>query len=111
IVGKTDEKVMVPLKFSPNVFFAVKKDYEYPEAVIKMYNLHLEKNWGEQADYSTYYSNPYPVWQLSPISPSPARKNLIAYLQLAEARKTNDYSKLNAEAKEIDKLINLYHSD
>lgn len=111
IVGEQAGQVLVPLKFSPNVFYVVRKDYPNPEALMKMFNLHLEKNWGENADYETYYSNPYPVWQLSPVTPYPARKNFDAYLQLAEARKTNNFSALNPEAKNINKLIDNYLND
>ena len=108
IVGNGLEPVQVPLKFSPNVFYAVSKGYEHPEALIKMFNLHLEKNWGEDSNYEYYYSNPYPVWQLSPVTPFPARKNYNAYLQLKDARETNDYSILEPEAKNIQKLIDKY---
>lgn len=101
IVADVGQLARVPLKFSTNHFFAVSKRVEHPEAVVKMINLHLEKNWGETADYSFYYSNPFPVWQLSPVTPFPAKKNLEAYRQLAEARRTGDMSRLNDEARAI----------
>lgn len=108
IVGDGINKVSVPLKFAPNIFYAVSKNYNHPEALIKMYNLHLEKNWGSEANYEMYYSNPYPVWQLSPVTPYPARKNYNAYLQIKEARELKDYSKLDPEAKNIQMLIDIY---
>ncbi|WP_371825353.1 extracellular solute-binding protein [Paenibacillus soyae] len=110
IVSEGVEKPKVPLRFSTYQFFAVRKDFPHPEAVVKMFNLHLEKNWGETAEYETYYSNPFPVWQLSPITPYPGRKNLDAFLELKEARRTGDFSMLRDEAKAIQKNIEAYLS-
>ncbi|MCA0753482.1 extracellular solute-binding protein [Paenibacillus sp. N4] len=110
IVSATGKAPKVPLRFSTNDFFAVRKDFEHPEAIVKLFNLHLEKNWGETAEYETYYSTPFPVWQLSPVSPYPARKNLDAYRQLDEARRTGDASVLKDEAKAIQKNIDTYLS-
>ncbi|MDQ6417845.1 extracellular solute-binding protein [Paenibacillus sp. LHD-117] len=108
IVSATGNPPKVPLRFSTHQFLAVNKDYEHPEAIVKMINLHLEKNWGETAEYEKYYSSPLPIWQLSPVTPYPAKKNLDAYRQLNEARQTGDYSKLDYEAKAIQKNIETY---
>ena len=43
IVSAYDHPPMVPLKFTISSFFAVRSDYEHPEAVVKLFNLHLEK--------------------------------------------------------------------
>lgn len=110
IVSLGETKPKVPLKFNVTNFYVVRKDFEHPEALIKLFNLHLEKNWGDTADYETYYSTPYPAWQLSPVTPSPARKNFNAFLELDEARRVGDWSKLNREAKAIQKQIDGYLS-
>ena len=110
IVSSTGELPRVPLKVSPSQYFAVRKGYEHPEALVKLFNLHLEKNWGETADYETYYSTPRPVWQLSPVTPFPGRKNLDAYLQLEETRRTGDLSHLQAEARAIYNNIAAYEA-
>ena len=108
IVSATEDAVKVPLKFSTGKFYAVRKDYEFPEAIIKMFNLHLEKNWGETAEYETFYNTTQPVWQLSPVTPFPAAKNLDAYRKLEEARRRGDQSILNDEARFIQKKIDAY---
>ncbi|MCI3922862.1 extracellular solute-binding protein [Paenibacillus sp. TRM 82003] len=108
IVSDSGEKATVPLRFSTYQFLAVRKGYDHPEAIVKLFNLHLEKNWGATADYDTYYSTPYPAWQLSPVTPFPALKNLEAYRQLEEARRTGDASALKDEAKAIQKSIDIY---
>ncbi|KAB8131060.1 extracellular solute-binding protein [Gracilibacillus oryzae] len=108
IVSNGGELAKVPLKVDMNQFFVVREGFEHPEAVIKMINLHLEKNWGKTAEYNKYYSNPFPVWQLSPITPYPALKNLEAYRQLERARLSGDYSRLEAEANSIHNYITSY---
>lgn len=108
IVSASGEAPKVPLKFNTGSFFAVSKRFEHPEAVVKLFNLHLEKNWGETAEYETYYSNPQPVWQLSPVTPFPAMKNLEAFRQLDEARRTGGAATLHDEAKAIQKHIDTY---
>ncbi|MFA9456919.1 extracellular solute-binding protein [Halalkalibacter sp. AB-rgal2] len=108
IVSHSKQLPKVPLKFSTNYFLVVKEGYDYPEAVIKMINLHLEKNWGETAEYEVYYSTPFPVWRVSPVTPYPALKNLEAYRQLEQARSSGDYSNLKPEARAIQKNIDHY---
>ncbi|GIN56071.1 extracellular solute-binding protein [Lederbergia ruris] len=108
IVSASDKQVKVPLEFSTGEFFAVSKNFQYPESIVKLFNLHLEKNWGKTADYETYYSNPYPVWQLSPVTPFPPMKNLEAYRQIVDACMQGDTSRLNNEAKNIYELIEKY---
>lgn len=113
IVAAEGVDVRVPLPFARGKFYAVRKGYAHPEALVKLFNLHLEKNWGESAEYETYYSTPFPAWQLSPVTPFPARKNLEAYRQLDEARRTGDLTVLKDEAKAIHKNIEAYlnHND
>jgi len=110
IVSVSDEPAKVPLKFNTWQFFAVRKDFQHPEAIVKLINLHLEKNWGKTAEYETYYSTPFAAWQLSPVTPFPARKNIDAYRQLEAARYTGDWSELDSEARMIKKLIDTYHA-
>lgn len=110
IVSNTGKLPKVPLKFATSQFLAVKMGFEHPEAIVKLINLHLEKNWGSTAEYETYYSTPYPAWQLSPVTPAPMLKNLEAFRQIEKARRTQDYSGLHDEAKAIQKNIDAYLS-
>ncbi|WP_367649746.1 extracellular solute-binding protein [Paenibacillus sp. NEAU-GSW1] len=110
IVSATGKAPKVPLKFNTNTFFAVKKGYEHPEAVVKLINLHLEKNWGQTAEYEKFYNTTYPVWQLSPVTPSPTRKNLEAYRQIEDARKTGNMANMKDEAIYIKKRMDVYLS-
>jgi len=112
IVTESGEPAKVPLKFSTKRFFAVKKGTKHPEAIIKMFNLHLEKNWGETAQFDYYYAPPEAesVWQLSPWTPSPPKKNLDAFREIDAARKSGDKSKLKGEAKTIQEKLDMYAS-
>jgi len=112
IVSADSKKVMVPLRFDQTRIFAVKKGYEHPEAVIKLINMHLEKNWGNTADFNKYYmpaeNDSVGVWKFSPVCPNPPFKNLAAFLAIDEARKNNDFSKLNGEPKVIEENIEAF---
>lgn len=112
IVSDLTDRPKVPLRFRTSIFFAVRKGFEHPEAVVKMFNLHLEKNFGETAEFEYYYAPPEAesVWQLSPVQPAPPLKNLIAYREIDAARKANDTSKLTGEAKTIQKKLEAYAS-
>jgi len=112
IVSETGDAPKVPLKFSTTRFFAVKKGSAHPEAVVKMFNLHLEKNWGETAEFDKYYAPPEAesVWQLSPVTPAPVYKNVDAFRAIDAARKANDFSTLVGEAKTIQEKLEMYAS-
>lgn len=110
IVSESGETPKVPLKFSTTRFFAVKKGAAHPEAVIKMFNLHLEKNWGETAEFDKYFAPPEAesVWQLSPVTPYPVKKNVDAFRAIDAARKAGDFSTLTGEAKTIREKLEAY---
>lgn len=112
IVSETGETPKVPLKFSTTRFFAVKKGVKHPEAVIKMFNLHLEKNFGKTGEFDKYYAPPEAesVWQLSPVTPSPLKKNVEAFRAIDAARKAGDFSALKGEPKTIQGKLDAYNS-
>ncbi|WMT39583.1 extracellular solute-binding protein [Paenibacillus sp. D2_2] len=89
-------------------YWAVRKDAAHPEALIKMFNLYIEKNWGETAEFDTYYlpGDAEGTWKLSPVTPEPPNKNLDAYLAISEATSSGSVDQLKGEAKVIlDKVI------
>lgn len=104
--------VKVPLNFRTNKFFVVRKGVKNPEAVIKLFNMHVEKNWGETAQFDYYYAPPEAesVWQLSPVQPAPPKKNVEAFRAIDAARKANDFSTLEGEAKTIQEKLDDYYS-
>ncbi len=104
--------IKVPLKFRTTKFFAVRNGVENPEAIIKLFNMHVEKNWGETAEFDKYYAPPEAesVWQLSPVQPAPPKKNVEAFRAIAAAREANDFSTLEGEAKTIQEKIDSYES-
>ena len=111
IVSATGDAAKVPLKFNTNTYFAVKKGYEHPEAIIKLFNLHLEKNWGQTAEYEKYYNTTASaVWLLSPVTPSPTRKNLEAFRQIKAASRIGNKDLMKDEAKYIKKRMDTYLS-
>lgn len=108
IVSNDQSSARVPINNRTHYFWVVRHDYEYPEAILKMINLHLEKNWGDTAEYEKYYSTPYPVWQLSPITIFPPLKNYHAFLDIEKLGYGDEASELTGEAKAIYDKINRY---
>lgn len=112
IVAKEGEKCMVPLTFGSARYFAVRKGFEHPEALIKMFNLHLELNWGESNDFNKYYmpveNGGVGVWKFSPVTPYPPLKNYDAFMAIDNARKAGDLSVLKGEPKVIQGNIEAF---
>ena len=114
LVSIDDSQVLVPLKFRTSLYFAVRKGYEHPEAVVKLVNMHLEKNWGETNDFGKYYmpaeNGNVGVWKFSPVTPYPPYKNLNAFLEIEAARNAGTLDALVGEAKVIESNIEAYAS-
>lgn len=107
--AEAGREIRVPLRAGTGGLLAVRKGYEHPEALIRMMNLHLEKNWGRDSDYETYYNDDSrAVWMLSPVTPFPGAKNLEAYREIREALDTGEVAGLQGEAAAIQKRIEAY---
>ncbi len=116
LVSADSHKVMVPLKCNQTRIFAVRKGYDHPEALVKLMNMHLEKNWGKSADFNKYYmpaeNGGVGVWKFSPVVPSPPSKNLDAFLAIEEARKNKSLNQLQGEPRAIQANLDAYfHGD
>lgn len=112
LISSDDKPVRIPLKFRTSLYFAVKKGYSNPEAVVKLVNMHLEKNWGEVNEFGKYYmpaeNENVGVWKFSPVTPFPPYKNLNAFLEIEKARNANDMSILKGEPMVIQSNIEAY---
>lgn len=106
----------IPSKVQVNMgttgWLVVNKDFQHPEAIVKMVNLFMEKCWGVTGDNGVYYAPPEAegVWKLSPVTCSPPNKNLDAFIQIEEARAKGDASMLTGEALSIQKKLDSYLS-
>lgn len=114
IVGMEGETPKVPLSFNSSRYFAVRKGYEHPEALVKMCNLHMELNWGETNDFNKYYmpveNGGVGVWKFSPVTPFPPFKNYDAFVAIDDARKNNTLDQLTGEPKVIQANIEAYEN-
>lgn len=112
IVSVDDKEAMIPLKFRTQLYYAVRKGYEHPEAVVKLVNEHLEKNWGETNEFEHYFmpqeSDNVGVWKFSPVTPSSATKNLDVFRAIDEARKNGTEDQLEDEAKVVYSNVKAY---
>jgi putative aldouronate transport system substrate-binding protein len=112
IVSATDKPAKAQIQLGTSTWWVANKDFEHPEALVKMFNVFIEKCWGETGDNGVYYAPPYAegIWKLSPLNPSPPFKNLDAYLQIREANENGDTSVLTGEARSIQDKLDTYYS-
>ena len=112
LVSADEQKVLVPLKFRTQLYFAARKGFEHPEAVVEMVNMHLEKNWGETNNFGYYYmpqeNGNVGVWKFSPVTPYPPYKNFNAFQAIHAARDAGDVSVLAGEPKVIEGNLEAY---
>jgi len=90
----------------------VRKDVAHPEAVMKMFNLFIDKNWGPENENGIYYAplDSESIWKLSPVVPTNPHKNDGAFLDLEQYRKDGDESKVQGEALSILKKLQAFES-
>lgn len=112
IVSADSRKVMVPLKFNQTRIFAVNKEYAHPEALVKLFNLYIEKIWGETGDFNKYFmpreNGNVGVWKFSPVYPGNPCNNFNIFKALQDARKKNDFSGLTGDPKSIQANLEAY---
>jgi len=113
LVSADDQPARSPSKFIlDNMYYAVNKDYEHPEALIKLLNMHVELCWGESGDFDYYYmpqaNGSVGVWKFSPVYPSPPFKNIDAFKALQNARAYGTLDRLTGEAAVIQRNIEAF---
>lgn len=96
-IDEEPAKVMAP--FATTMYTVVSKECEHPEAAVKMYNLVLEKNFGETAEPSEYNvgSDNIALFDYAYSYGEPPMKNLDAQTKVSAALESGDTSALNAE--------------
>ena len=96
-IDEEPAKVMAP--FATPMYTVVSKECEHPEAAVKMYNLVLEKNFGETAEPSEYNvgSDNIALFDYAYSYGEPPMKNLDAQTKVSAALESGDTSALNAE--------------
>ncbi len=96
-IDDTPASAMAP--FATTYYTVVKKDCAHPEAAIKMYNLVLEKMFGETAQPEIYNATPdnIAVFNYAYSYGEPPMKNLDAQRKVTAALESGDTSMLNAE--------------
>ncbi|HHV99647.1 MAG TPA: extracellular solute-binding protein [Clostridiaceae bacterium] len=103
-----DDKVAMPnTAINVEKYHIVNSNCKHPEALVKLLNFFMEKNFGETADiaYGTDKDG-LQTFQYTIIGASPVRKNLTAHEKILEAVEKNDASKLNVEEKGYyDKIV------
>lgn len=102
IVSEDDKPANPQIKLNVENYFVVRKDYEHPEALMKLINFWTELNYGDttQERFDKFLGPaPAPGHHYAVVKAWKSQKNLQAHLKLVEAFKSGDASKLNAEEK------------
>jgi len=112
IVSATGAPVKAQTAVGTVGWVVARADCEHPEALVKLFNMFLEKNWGETNENGVYYAplDSESIWKLSPVVPTKPDKNIDAYMALEEARKTGDYSNVTGEAYSILKKLEAFEA-
>lgn len=101
ILSVDEEPAQVSAPFATTYYTVVSKDCEHPEAAVKMYNLVLEKNFGETAEPSIYNVNSdnTAIFNYAYSYGEPPMKNLDAQTKVTKALADGSESGLTAEEK------------
>ena len=112
LVSADENPAYSPSAFGGSLFYAVNAECEYPEALLKLLNTHVELCWGETGDFDYYYmpeeNESVGVWKFSPVTPAMPFKNLNAFIDLEAARADNSLGQLKGEAAAIQRNIEAY---
>lgn len=97
--GDAPAKAQIP--FGTSSYFAISPKCEHPEAIVRLLNLQMEKNYGATAEPTTYNVTPdgYPAYSYTAIALEPTMKNFEAAQHVTAALETGDTSALNDEEK------------
>lgn len=102
-----DNEPAAPIAKMPiRIYYAVNKNCQYPEAIMKLLEFGT-KGYSKEADNEYGINkNGIGVFQYAIVGYEPARKNLDAHLHILDALQSNDPSKLNVEEKGYyDKIL------
>ncbi|WP_127578949.1 extracellular solute-binding protein [Paenibacillus koleovorans] len=98
---------------APSSFYIVNAKSKNPEALVKLLNYYYEKVVGPKQEPQKFHSTSidgvaYTMFQYSPVSGGLPNTNLKAQINVSDALKTNDVSKLTPEEKNYFDAIQLY---
>ncbi len=107
ITGADGQPVRTQTNLGTTAGYAMRSDYEHPEAVVKMMNLYFEKMYGETGDIALYGTgeailgegNTGPMWSLSPVNGFRANQNFLVYEKCKKALEDGDTSGMDPDTK------------
>ena len=97
----TGELAKAQIPFGTSSYYAVSANCKNPEAIVKLLNLQMEKNYGETAEPTKYNITPegYGPYAYTVIALEPTMKNFEAAVKVTAALENGDVSALNDEEK------------
>lgn len=112
IVSGTGKPIKAQTAVGTTGWTVVRSDVKHPEALVKMFNVFIDKNWGPNNENGVYYAplDSESIWKLSPVVPTKPDKNIEAFLALEEYRATGDMTNVTGEAYSIFKKLEAFES-
>ena len=112
IVSATGNPIKAQTDVGTLSWTVVRKDVAHPEAVVKMFNVFIDKNWGPDNENGIYYAplDSESIWKLSPVVPTRPNKNSDAFLVLEQYRRDGDDRKVTGEAYSILQKLKAFES-
>jgi len=99
----------------PGTLSVANKKFEHPEAMIKLLNHFVDKNYGENADWENYHidsTQQYPYWKYAAVKAFPADENMTISKHVRAALANQDPSQLNSSEKlEYDAILKFRSGD
>lgn len=91
----------IPLRIAADGFLVVRKGYKHPEALVKVFNVYVEKLFGEDAEFNKYFGEKGVdnIWQMSPVYALDPKIDLKAHQDIKKAIKEGTADKLTGSAK------------
>ncbi|MGX8706185.1 MAG: extracellular solute-binding protein, partial [bacterium] len=118
IVSATGNPVKAQTDVGTLSWTVVRSDVAHPEAVVKMFNVFIDKNWGPDNENGIYYAplDSESIWKLSPVVPTNPDKNSDAFMTLEQYRQDggrsapSDERKVTGEAYSILEKLKAFES-
>ncbi|CAK4845454.1 unnamed protein product [Aphanomyces euteiches] len=103
LVSNDDQMAKTQAGLGTITWYAVKKGSKHPEAIVKMLNIFLEKNFGKTNEFGKYYrdTDNHELWSLSPFVALPPNKNIDNNISILDAIAKNDSSTLDPESMSV----------
>lgn len=96
-----NKQIKIPLTITSNGYELISKDFKHPELIIKMFNLYVDKLFGENNEFDEYFSPDGldNVWQMGPLYTLDSNIDVGSFRNIKNAIINNTTDDLKGTAK------------